>query len=388
MTRLVLLLIAALCLTQAKAQPVPLGPVSGIDDLTAFAERAEHRPLAWGESWDPSRDEGGERRALFMVGADSTVWIQDPTGRASTLDAYVLANVARTTAGRVGLSAPQRLPSHVGYGYESGRVYLYVRQGIESYVALALALAVIAAVTSVIAWLVRRYRHERRQRRALADAHRRLLEAREDERLQVAQDLHDGPVQDLTLVNLQMAAAGGDGDARAGVLDVVRDLRSIAEGLRPPMLAAFGVAAAIRAHVERFERHHPGVRVRFDLDDDVQVLSERVRLVLFRVTQESMTNAVKHGSPEEITVSFSLVGGRYRLRITDDGEGFDVPNDMDELGQDGHFGLLGMRERAGAIGASLRIASRRGHGTTVEVEGRRREDDGADTPPLQLATSR
>ena len=251
--RPIILLLGVLCVSGgAVAEAVPPGSVSDVDALTAFAEAAERRPLAWGQSWDPTRDASGERPALFMVGADSTVWVQAPDGRVSVLDAYVFSNVARTAAGRTGFDGPQDLPSHVGYGYEGGRVFLYVRQGVEAYAALALVAGAILSLAALVAWLVRRYHRERRQRRALADAHRRLLEAREDERLRVAQDLHDGPIQDLNLVNLQMAAAGGAGDVREGVLGVVRDLRSIAEGLRPPMIEAFGLAAALPAHAERF----------------------------------------------------------------------------------------------------------------------------------------
>lgn len=366
-------ILCALCAFGATAtgQTVPSGPVGDVDSLTAFAEAADRRPLAWGQSWDPARDESGERPSLFMVGADSTVWVEDPAGRASVLDAYVLVNVARTAAERTGLDGPRRWPSHVGYGYESGRVYLYVRQGVEAYAALALAVGMALSVVGLIVWLVRRYRHERRQRRALADAHRRLLEAREEERLRIAQDLHDGPVQDLNLVNLQLSAAGGDGAVREGVLDVVKDLRAIAEGLRPPMLSAFGLAAALRAHAERFGRLHPGVHVQAQFDDDGQTIAEGVRLALFRIAQEAMTNAVKHGDPSEITVTLSLGPDRYRLVVSDDGGGFDVPADVDELGQDGHFGLLGMRERAAASGATLTVESVRGTGTAVRVDGAR-----------------
>ena len=101
-----------------------------------------------------------------------------------------------------------------------------------------------------------------------------------------------------------------------------------------------------------------------------------------------MTNAVKHAAPSEIRIQLSLGPRRYRLRVADDGAGFDIPDDVRKLGQDGHFGLLGMRERAEAVGASLRVESGQGRGTTVQVEGSvagATAGEGANTPPPELA---
>lgn len=376
--------------TAAAAQAVPPGPVEDIGALIEFAEGAPERPLAWGESWNPALDPEGRRPYLFLVGADSTVWVQGPDGRTSVTDAYVAMNVGRTAGERTGHAEPRT--SHLGYGYEGGRVFLYLRQGVQAYAALGALVSVVVGTAVLVGWLAHRLRRERRQRRALTEVHRRLAEGREEERLRLAQDLHDGPVQDLNLVNLRLAAAaaharaGGDGASAAlpqgglaadvaelqgEVVGVVRELRTIAEALRPPALGPFGLAAALRAHAERFRRLHPAVRVRLDLDDDGQALPEGVRLALFRIAQEAMTNAAKHAAPTEVRVELRVAPDRVRLGVADDGAGYAVPVDLREYGQAGHYGLLGMEERAEAIGARLRVEGGPGRGTAVRVEAPR-----------------
>ena len=147
---------------------------------------------------------------------------------------------------------------------------------------------------------------------------------------------------------------------------MVRELRTISEALRPPALGPFGLAAALRVHAERFESLYSGVRVTCDLDDDGRSLPEGVRLALFRVAQEAMTNAVKHGTPSVVRVTFRL-GDVVELAVADDGSGYVVPMDLGAYAADGHFGLAGMAERAEAVGARLEVDSTPGSGTTVRV---------------------
>ena len=364
----------------ARDSAVPSSAVTGISELTAFAEAAPRRPLAWGLSWDPARDPRGAHPYLFLVGADSTVWLQAPDGTSSRTDAYVSVNVARTTAERTGYADALREASFVGFGHEGGRVFLYLRQGAQTYAVVGGLLALIAGTVALVVWLSHRLRRERIQRSLLFEANRRLVEAREDERLRIAQDLHDGPVQDLSLVNLWLAtirpgAAPGEGkdvaELQNEVLGVVREIRTIAEDLRPPTLGPFGLASALGAYAERFETLYAPVRARLDLDSDGQMLPERVRLALFRIAQEAMTNAAKHGRPAEVHVTLRLDDARVLLEVADDGDGYAIPEAQDDLSPAGHYGLLGMRERAGAMGARFHVESALGRGTKVCVEARR-----------------
>ena len=130
-------------------------------------------------------------------------------------------------------------------------------------------------------WRRRRARDAARDAAEAAEAQRRLAEGREVERLRLARDLHDGPLQDLYGARFRLDALGdalsGDGTAdMAGaqataraveetILDVSQQLRAVCTELRPPVLGAMGVARALRADSERLSAEHPGVTVELDL---------------------------------------------------------------------------------------------------------------------------
>ncbi|WP_412070601.1 sensor histidine kinase [Rubrivirga sp. IMCC43871] len=243
----------------------------------------------------------------------------------------------------------------------------------------ALAFVVVGLVTAIVlpfALYRRRYRAERARREAAEAARRHLANGREAERLRTAQDLHDGPVQDLHALRMGLAllARSADDGQRAAIAEasadarrVVDELRRVAEDLRPPALGPFGLAAALRAFARRFAERHPGIDVALDLDDDGQALAEPVRLALFRIIQEAMTNAAKHADPTRISVGLRLEGDRATLEVADDGAGYAVPADLAIPTEPGHYGLVGMAERAGSVGAALAVHSRPGAGTRVRA---------------------
>ena len=263
-----------------------------------------------------------------------------------------------------------------------GDLHLTVTQSIPVPVVVLAVLFLPALFLVTVVYLRRRLAQERTQRRELEAVGRRLAASREDERLRIARDLHDGPLQDLHALRMQLATAaeqlaadvgaGSVGVRRVrGALDesetVVGELRAIAEALRPPALGPFGLAAALRAHADRFRRQHPGVAVALDLDDDGQALPESLRLALFRIAQEAMTNAAKHGDPSQVSVSLSLDDGHVTLAVEDDGSGLTGRPDDPALAADGHFGLLGMRERADAAGAHLDVGASPTGGVRVQA---------------------
>ncbi len=211
----------------------------------------------------------------------------------------------------------------------------------------------------------------------LAEMRRRLMEGREAERLHLAQELHDGPVQDLYGISYQLAglrdavrdetslahlAAG-----RATLQQVIQTIRAICGELRPPALAPFGLEKASRSHAERFQKLHPELNVQLDLMPDEQALPERVRLVLFRIYQQMLTNVVRHAGARQVTIQLELDGKQAVLEVRDDGRGFKAPARWIELARQGHLGLIGAVERAEAVGGQLKITSAPGKGTRVQA---------------------
>ncbi|MCB0171975.1 MAG: PAS domain-containing protein [Anaerolineae bacterium] len=219
---------------------------------------------------------------------------------------------------------------------------------------------------------------ERRQAEAeLAELRQKLIEDRETERLHLAQELHDGPLQDLHSVTLRLGELepmlpDENGLAlmvavQATLQHVIQTVRAMCGDLRPPALAPFGLAKAIRSHAERFQKLNPALEVQLNLTPDGQSLPERTRLVLFRIYQHSLSNVIRHAEANTVVVRLKLDEAQVELEIEDNGRGFTMPNRPIELARNGHLGLVGAIERAEALGGKLDIITALDAGTVIRV---------------------
>ncbi|OQY20375.1 MAG: hypothetical protein B6I35_10590 [Anaerolineaceae bacterium 4572_32.2] len=200
------------------------------------------------------------------------------------------------------------------------------------------------------------------------EMHRRLLAAREDERADLARELHDGVIQDLIGLRYRLDALqdeGGDqveqvGDiyAQAGLL--VDELRQLCGNLRPLALDQLGLAAALRAMMR--EATERGLRVEAQLQEIS--LPDRVAIGLYRIGREALFNVWRHAGASRAVVTLARDRDDIVLAVADDGCGF-VP--ASSWGKNGCFGLLGMAERAEALGGHLVVESEPGEGTRVTV---------------------
>jgi len=219
---------------------------------------------------------------------------------------------------------------------------------------------------------------ERKQMEAeLAELSRRLMEGRESERLHLAQELHDGPVQDLYGLSYNISALKESLTENANletirkmddlVQKVVTTLKAISGELRPPALTPFGLEKAIRSYVEGFMEGNSELSVSMDLVPDGKRLPEQVRLALFRIFQSSFTNVIRHAEAKNVYIRLGLDEEKAILEIQDDGKGFVVPNRWITLARKGHLGLVGAQERASAIGGQFEVKSAPGEGTKITV---------------------
>jgi two-component system sensor histidine kinase UhpB len=202
------------------------------------------------------------------------------------------------------------------------------------------------------------------------DSARRALGAQERERLRIARELHDEVGQVLTAVVLQLDRLQRTAEptqrhdleeAREAVRGSLEEVRGIARRLRPEALDDLGLLSALTALTNDVARR-TDVRVERALANDLPVLSDDEELVVYRVAQEALTNAVRHGAPGHACVRLHAVDGTVALEVSDDGTGFD----MGAVGEGA--GLRGMRERAVLVGAVVDVTSRVGSGTTVRLE--------------------
>jgi two-component system sensor histidine kinase UhpB len=202
---------------------------------------------------------------------------------------------------------------------------------------------------------------------ARREAARTALAAQEAERLRVARELHDEIGQTLTAVTLQAErAAEGDpelaSEALRQVAEAVRDsldeVRRIARELRPEALDDLGLVNALIALCTRVGSQE-GPSVSRELQGSLPPLSPDVELVVYRIAQEGLTNALRHSGAGSVTLSLKADMKTVTLRVADDGKG--MPAQLPR----GTAGIAGMRERALLVGGRLSIESRPRQGTEV-----------------------
>ncbi len=198
---------------------------------------------------------------------------------------------------------------------------------------------------------------------------RRALAAQEAERARVARDLHDEVGQALTAIALRAERATGDrtlnSHALEEIVDVAHvslaDIRRIARELRPEALDDLGLTGALIALCLRVEQQS-SMRVARELGSGLPELETEVELVIYRVAQEALTNAVRHSDATEVKVALVSTPTGVKLTVSDDGCGMDGEQIAEGAG------LAGMRERALLVDAKLEIDSSPANGFTVTLE--------------------
>jgi signal transduction histidine kinase/ligand-binding sensor domain-containing protein len=193
------------------------------------------------------------------------------------------------------------------------------------------------------------------------------------ERSRIARELHDTLIQGLSGITMEMQALAGRlraPEERATLQDIVRDAgtclqetrRSVA-GLRSAQGPDSGLAAAI-AQAAKHITEAKAVKLKLKLEKSPNDLSPEVQYNLLRIASEAVNNSVKHSGAKTIEVTLTSTANALQLSVRDDGSGFSRENGS---ARPGHYGLIGMKERAAQIGAELSLSSEPGRGTTVSV---------------------
>jgi PAS domain S-box-containing protein len=217
----------------------------------------------------------------------------------------------------------------------------------------------------------------KRTERALRRARERVLQTRFaailDERTRLARDIHDTLLQGFTGIALKLVAASSrvtdPPESITALQDLIRlaqqtliDARRAVWDLRSPMLESGDFSAALRTAAEDCVRGTP-LQLEYGVGGPPRTMDPEAEAVMVRVTQEAITNVVKHADARTVRVQLSFEARRVRLSVIDDGKGFTVESDFQAYG--GHWGLLGMRERASQVHGKLSLRSTPGHGTEV-----------------------
>jgi signal transduction histidine kinase len=216
---------------------------------------------------------------------------------------------------------------------------------------------------------------ERRQQRDRASYITHVLQGQEEQRRQLAQELHDQPVQALISVchrldlvpqraSLPKDTVASLEQTRALVERTVQELRELARGLRPPTLDDLGLATSLRHLLDELEER-TGVRAELTVGGRERRLGPEVEGALFRIAQEAVRNAERHAAAGRVWVGLSFDRG-VQLTVCDNGRGFRPMTRG--TGAGAGLGLRGIRERAALLQAQLAITSSPGRGTTVRVK--------------------
>jgi len=147
----------------------------------------------------------------------------------------------------------------------------------------------------------------------------------------------------------------------------LQGVRSLSQALRPPMLEEFGLLAVLQ-ELANGPADQRGISVRFEVRGTSRRLSPDVELALFRIVQEALTNISKHAQATEGVIEVEFSPDTIKLRISDNGQGFELPATTDDFAYSGKLGLTGMRERAKLVDGTLKIWSELGKGTTLLLE--------------------
>jgi two-component system sensor histidine kinase DegS len=204
-----------------------------------------------------------------------------------------------------------------------------------------------------------------------------IIQGREDERVRLAREVHDGPAQVLAnslmiLESCYSLAQQSGVDKLVAMLDRMRaatreglqEVRRFIADLRPGGLEEHGLAAALADYVRGYANAY-NARVALDVEP-LPRLPRESEIVLYRIVQEALQNAHKYARGAQVAVRMARHDGGLRLSIRDEGPGFD-PHEVARRAGRSNWGLMSMRERAELIGARFSVASSPGHGTEVTV---------------------
>jgi len=203
-----------------------------------------------------------------------------------------------------------------------------------------------------------------------------ITSAQEDERHRLARELHDDTIQAVIALKQRVQLvkkAVKDKKTRQSLDELeslseqtIENLRRLTRALRPIYLEDLGLVTALEM-LARETSDNNSLSVNFQKSGQERRLVGEVELVLYRIAQEALNNVIRHSKATNATLKILYREKEVKLEVSDNGIGFQIPNSPTDFAPSGHFGLLGMHERAELIGARLKIESALGGGTRLMV---------------------
>lgn len=205
-----------------------------------------------------------------------------------------------------------------------------------------------------------------------------ITQAQEEERARLARELHDQTAQSLVAISHRVQllkrylpdepeAERLLGELREMTTQAVDDLRRIIRAMRPVYLEDLGLVPALQMLVKDLDESMPGLSMAFQQEGTTRRLPSEQEMALYRVAQEALNNVWQHSQANGAELAIRYLDDGLVLSVQDNGIGFEAPQRVTDLPAAGHFGIMGMYERAALIGAEMRVRSEPGRGTTVTI---------------------
>jgi two-component system, NarL family, sensor histidine kinase DegS len=205
-----------------------------------------------------------------------------------------------------------------------------------------------------------------------------LIKAQEDERKRLSQEIHDDTIQNLLVIaskiqysikkeknNLSEEFNKEMEQSYGSILQVAEELRRISLDLRPSILDNIGLVEAIRWLVD--DLYDKGLNTKFTTSGEIYKLPPDSDVHIFRFVQEGLNNIRKHAEASEIIVRLDYKPDSVEISVQDNGVGFVVPENFENLSMKGKLGIMGMQDRARLLNGQFRIQSQPGKGATVSI---------------------
>ncbi len=236
-------------------------------------------------------------------------------------------------------------------------------------------IAEVRQLQETLAAMARRIRSAQQALRGYIGAVNR---AQEEERRRLARELHDETVQDLIAIDQRLQILGMDLKKRReldperleelhrATHQAIQDVRRLSRGLRPIYLEDLGLVPALEMLAQDAQTDL-GVPVSFDSEGPTSRLEADAELEVYRIVQEALSNVGRHAQAKQAWVEVCFKPDELAVSVRDDGIGFSPPADASDLGHAGHYGLIGIRERAQLLKANLEVRTAPGRGSEIRI---------------------
>lgn len=231
----------------------------------------------------------------------------------------------------------------------------------------------IGSLQKTLVHMANKVQEAQRGLRSYIDA---ITTGQEEERRRLARELHDETIQALIALNQQVQIGHSitpEGESsqqlhriQVMTMEAIQGLRRLIQGLRPEYLEDLGLVAALEVLTKEMDQN-ADPDIEFIQRGQERRMPSEVELAFYRIAQEGLRNVIQHAGVVQAMVRLSFTPEGTQLEIIDDGKGFKAPEHPTEFAPRGHFGLLGIQERAEMIGARLEIDSAPGQGTRLTI---------------------